>query len=78
MDKGDLAIKQAASENFRGAAEKARDSEDVPTGWMRPPTASYLLASDELSNVGNGSMSRLEQDPVPAQNLEGLGVSHRL
>jgi hypothetical protein len=77
VDKGDLAAKQAASENLRRAAEKARDSEDVPAGWMRPPTALYFLASNELGNIGNWSMGRLEQDALLVQSLECLGASHR-
>jgi hypothetical protein len=34
MNKGDLAVEQAARENLGRGAEKACDAEDVATGWV--------------------------------------------
>ena len=46
--------------------------------WMRPPFALYLLAGDELGDVGNGPMSGLEQGAAADQKSEYLGVFHEL
>jgi hypothetical protein len=60
MDESDPAAKQTAGEYFWRGAEIACDPEDVVASWVRPPAASYLLAGDELGDVGNGTVGRLE------------------
>lgn len=76
MNVGDLAIEQTAGEDLWRRPKKACHSEDVVTRWVRPPRASYLLAGDELGNVGNRAMRGLKQDSTIAEKLEHLGVSH--
>jgi hypothetical protein len=78
MNIGDLAIEQTAGEDVRRRSKEACHSEDVVTRWVRPPPASYRLAGDELGDVGNRAMRRLEKDATKAEKVENFGVSHGL
>jgi hypothetical protein len=70
MDKGDLALDEAAHEDVVAVADGPRYREDLVTFRMRPPAAPNRLSSDELSEGRDRPLRGLEYDTMLTNECE--------
>jgi hypothetical protein len=72
MDKGDLALDEAADEDIVAVADRSRDREDLATLRMRPPVTPNWFSSDDLGERRGWPLRRLEYHTVPTNERESL------
>lgn len=77
MDKRDLAVDETGRYHVGGTEHLVDDIEDLVTGPVPPPAAPDRLARDELGEIRDQALGRLQHDSLVTHPLERLqSLSH--